>query len=677
MKNKIFHLGSTFKALSENEDGSVEIRGFASTAHKDRVGDIIETEAWTKGGLENFQSNPIILFNHDYDRPIGRATSIEATKDGLVMNAKISKTAGPIRDMVKEGILGAFSVGFRVKDAEYMVESDGYKIKDAELFEVSVVSVPANQAATFSLAKSFESDSEYREFLKQFKRVEPAELPADTSVNAQESAGDTAKVAEQATFQEKTMENEKGIDFDAITKAAAAEAAKAVSEQMAADRKAAEEAAARKAAEDEEFEKRVRVSVESNAEKLVSDIEKRFKEENESLEKIVGELREELTEKSAEIEKMRESKRVFADRGGNGDWKKEFAGDVVDNYFLGLATGKGWNTERGTELMQKVNEHSGVQVSSADFEQVVSTNIERDIQNELVLAPLFREIQMTSASMILPILPDAGYAEFTTNQTASGDAPHGNLAQRGDSYGSPYGGVDLAEKTLTVKKLISTSFLGNETEEDAILPILPLIRESMVRSHARAIENALLVGNMADGAFGTGGASFDGLVSLAVADSHTVTDTGGGSGGTFDAADALTAADLLDLRKRMGKYGVRPEEVVYLVSQEGYYNLLEDAEFQDANLVGDMATKLTGEIGQVFGSRVLLVDEFAAKAAGKFFACAVNPRNYVIPRLRGVTVETDYEVRQQRRVLVASQRLGFTDIIDAAASKYALKYAAA
>lgn len=676
MKNKIFHLGSTFKSLGENEDGSVEIRGFASTAHKDRVGDIIETEAWTKGGLENFQSNPIILFNHDYDKPIGRATSIEATKDGLVMNAKISKTAGPIRDMVKEGILGAFSVGFRVKDAEYMVESDGYKIKDAELFEVSVVSVPANQAATFSLAKSFESDSEYREFLKQFKRVDPAELSAETSVNAQESAGDTAKVAEKATFQEKTMEDEtKGIDVDAITKAAAAEAAKAVSEQMAAERKAAEEAAARKAAEDEEFEKRVRVSVESNAEKLVSDIEKRFKEENESLEKIVGELREELTEKSAEIEKMRESKRVFADRGGNGDWKKEFAGDVVDNYFLGLATGKGWSTERGTELMQKVNEHSGVQVSSADFEQVVSTNIERDIQNELVLAPLFREIQMTSASMILPILPDAGYAEFTTNQTASGDAPHGNLAERGDTYGSPYGGVDLAEKTLTVKKLISTSFLGNETEEDAILPILPLIRESMVRSHARALENALLVGNNADGAFGTSNASFDGLVALAVADSHTVTDTGGGSGGTFDATDALTAADLLDLRKRMGKYGVRPEEVIYLVSQDGYYNLLEDAEFQDANLVGDMATKLTGEIGQVFGSRVLLVDEFAAKAAGKFFACAVNPRNYVIPRLRGVTVETDYEVRQQRRVLVASQRLGFTDIIDAAASKFALKYA--
>ena len=145
--------------------------------------------------------------------------------------------------------------------------------------------------------------------------------------------------------------------------------------------------------------------------------------------------------------------------------------------------------------MQKVNEHSGTQVSSADFEQIVSTNIERDIQNELVLAPLFREIAMTSANMIIPILPDAGYAEFASAQTASGSSPHGNLETRGDTLGSPYTGVNLTERTFNTVKLISQSYLGNETEEDAIMPILPLIRESMVRSHARSIENAILAGN--------------------------------------------------------------------------------------------------------------------------------------------------------------------------------------
>jgi len=320
--------------------------------------------------------------------------------------------------------------------------------------------------------------------------------------------------------------------------------------------------------------------------------------------------------------------------------------------------------------MEKVNAHSGVEVSSADFEQIVSTNIERDIQNELVLAPLFREIPMTSANMIIPILPDAGYAEFTGNQAASGSSPKGNLDARGDSLGAPYNGVDLTERTISTSKLISTSYLGNETEEDAILPILPLIRESMVRSHARGIENAILAGNHDNGVYSSG--AFEGLLAAADSDNH---ETSAGASG-FAASDVVTAADLLGMRKNMGKYGVNPSDVVYIVSQDVYFNLLEDAEFQDANLVGDMATKLSGEIGQVFGSRVLLCDEFASKAAGIYGAVAVYTRNYVMPRLRGVTVESDYEVANQRRVLVASQRIGFTDLIDGATSKWAYAYKA-
>jgi hypothetical protein len=323
------------------------------------------------------------------------------------------------------------------------------------------------------------------------------------------------------------------------------------------------------------------------------------------------------------------------------------------------------------ETMEKVNTHSGMDVSSADFEQTVSTNIERDIQNALVLAPLFREIAMNSATQILPILPDAGYAEFTTNAQASGSAPHGNLDPRGDAYDPANGaGMVMTERTLSTKKLISQSYLGNETEEDAILPILPLIRESMIRSHARGIENAVLAGDDADGAYGTGGAAFEGLLHLARNDSDYTQTT------TAFASDSLTALQLLAARKNMGKYGIKPEDVVYVVSQSGYFQLLEDAEFQDVNLVGDAATKLSGEIGSVFGSKVIVCDEFATAAVSKFHAVAVYPRNFVMPRLRGMTVESDYEVGNQRRVLVASQRVGFIDLIDGATSKWALMYKA-
>jgi len=672
---KIFHWTNTFKMLSEDEDGGLDIKGSASTDALDRAGDIIEGNAWTKGGLDNFKNNPVILFNHNYDRPIGRAKEIGVTENGLELTARISKSAGEIKDLIKDGVLGAFSVGFKVKDADYISETDGYKIKDAELFEVSVVSVPCNQTAVFSLAKSFDSMEEYDQFKKNFIK-ETSSIDASAKIE-QSSEAKADKTETKMSEENKTPEVSPEFDLEAFAKQVADQTATSIAMKQA-EQKAKEEAEATAKAEVEATEKaeldaeqeKQKVVVKSSisgAEKLINDVAAKVEERQGDLESVVKELQSELSEKSEEIQAMRESKRIFQDRG-NKNWKEAFEGDIVDAKILGLATGRGYDTPYAKSVMEKVNAHSGVAVSSADFEQIVSTNVERDIQNELVLAPLFREIQMNSANMIIPILPDSGYAEFTTNQVASGSSPHGNLAQTGDTYGAPFGGVDLTEKTLSTHKLISQSYLGNETEEDAIMPILPLIRESIVRSHAKGIENALLLGNHSTGVYTSG--TFDGLIKMASADSDET------QSATAVASDTVTAAELLALRKNMGKYGVNPNDVTYIISQSAYFQLLEDAEFQDANLVGDMATKLTGEIGQVFGSRVLMCDEFPAQAANGYGAIAVYARNYVMPRLRGVTIESDYEVANQRRVLVASQRIGFTDLIDGATSKWAYKFKA-
>jgi hypothetical protein len=612
---------------------------------------------------------------------------LEVTDKGLEISGRISKAAGEIKDLVKDGVLGAFSVGFRVKDADYMTETDGYKIKDAELFEVSVVSVPCNQGATFSLAKSFDTMEDYEKFKKQF--IKANSVDSADAVKVEQPSGEKSQKMETDMSEEK-MNPETSPEFD-LDKFAAEAAEKAVAQyaMKQAELKAAEEKAQAEAAEEaakveanekavqeakQEEQKSVIQAGLSGAEKLMSDVEKRVNEKHEDLQEVVKSLESQLSEKSEEIMNIRESKRIFSDRTGTGDWKKAFENDIMDAKFLGLATGRGFDTDYAKGVMEKANNMSGVAVSSGDFEQVVSTNVERDIQNELVLAPLFREIPMSSANMIIPILPDSGYAEFTANQAASGSSPHGNLAQRGDAYNpGSAGGIDMAEKTLSTVKLISKSFIGNETEEDAIMPILPLIRESMVRSHARAIENAILAGNnSANGVFSSG--SFDGLIQLAAQDDSSGTHAT--ASGVAFASESLTASNLLDMRKKMGKYGINPSEVLYIVNQQEYYNLLSDAEFQDANLVGDMATKLSGEIGQVFGSRILLVDEFASPAVSKVHAVAVYPRNYVMPRLRGVTVESDYDVENQRRVLVASQRLGFTDLIDGATSVHIRSYKA-
>ena len=139
----------------KNAENGVIIEGFANKSVVDRGNDIIPASAWEKG-LENFKKNPVILFNHSPDVPIGTAQEIRATKEGLFLRAKISNSDDPvtsrIRNLIKDKTLRAFSVGFESKD-DNKNEDGVNEITKAELFEVSVVGIPMNQESIFSVVE--------------------------------------------------------------------------------------------------------------------------------------------------------------------------------------------------------------------------------------------------------------------------------------------------------------------------------------------------------------------------------------------------------------------------------------------------------------------------------------------------------------------------------------------
>ena len=639
---KIFNLTSTFKALDEDDSG-VHITGYASTKDFDRAGDTIVPEAWTKGGLNNFEKNPIILFNHNYDKPIGRATGLKVTENGLEMKAKISKSAPEnVATLVKEGILGAFSVGFRIKDADYLEETDGLKIKDAELFEVSVVSVPCNQAATFSLAKSFDSIEEYNEFKKTF--TNSVDLAGQSLAQDEDSlvASDTPDGTEKSVQKEMNMSEVQTpeIDLDAFAKKVAEETAAKIAIRQAeekaaaeADAKAAEEAEVAKAAQEEEVKQSIRTGIESGTERLLADVQKELNDRNANMEETLAQYKKELEEKSDEISKMRDSKRVFADRAQKSDISK-WGADFMSAHMLGVMTRKGWDTDFARDIQEKAGINYAA--NAADIDQEVSSQIEKEIMHELKVARLFREIPVNGGATVLPIQTDAGKAAFATSATS------GNLENRVEITNNQY---NAKQVTLNAYRLVSSTFMDNDVDEQVLINLMPMLVESVARAHGRAVEDAII----------NGSGSITGLDGYAVA-----------HGTTLDISDAtkLTAARLLAAREQMGKYGLMPSDVAYIVSQNSYFDLLNDANFQTLDEVGsDLAARVVGTIGAVYGSPVIVSEEFPAEAAGAPAAFAVNTRNYVVPRLRGVSVEQDYEVMNQRRVLVASQSLGFEEII--------------
>ena len=631
------------------EDGSVMIRGMASTADFDRAGDSISAEAWQKGGLKNFEKNPIILFNHDYDRPIGRATGMKAGPNGLELECKISKNApGNVAELVKDGVLGAFSVGFRVKDADYIKETDGLMIKDAELFEVSVVSVPCNQAATFSLSKSFDSNAEYEAFKKTFtNRVDLAgQSLAKDEVNTSSVASDTPQSVEKSTDQEIKMDNQ-NIDLEAFAKKVAEETAAKIAMKQA-EEKAAVAAQEKQALEQASFieaqEIKVKTGIQTGVEALMADVQSQLTAKDAKMDEVIAKFAKDLEEKSGEIEAMRNSKRTFGDRSEKGDLTK-FGQDFMHASLLGTMTGKGMNTDFARGVMEK----AGIDyaTNAGDIDQEVSRLIEKEITLNLRTAGLFREIKVNGAATVLPIQPDVEAAVFQTGAAATG-----NLENRGasDSTYKP------SQVILNAYRLISQTFMDNHVDEEVLINLMPMLIDSVARAHARAVDNAII----------NGSGSITGLDGYATADGSTLSIGGG---------DVLTAAALLAARKGMGKYGINPSDVAYVVSQARYYELIEDAGFADITDVGsDIATKLTGAIGAVYGSPVIVSDSFAAEAAGVPAAFAVNTRNYAIPRLRSVSVEQDYEVGNQRRVIVATQSLGFEELVaDTAGNRSAVK----
>ena len=647
--NKIFNLTSTFKAF-EDDDGSVSITGMASTKDFDRAGDSIVPEAWAKGGLSNFEKNPIILFNHDYNKPIGRATGLKVTEHGLEMKAKISKSApDSVAQLVKEGILGAFSVGFRIKDADYLEETDGLKIKDAELFEVSVVSVPCNQAATFSLAKSFDSVKEYEDFKKTF--TNSVDLAGQSLANDEDSfeASDTPDGTEKSVQKEMIMSEVQTpeIDLDAFAKKVAEETAAKIAIRQAeekaaaeAEAKAAEEAEQEKAAQEAEVKSAITTGIETGTEKLLADFQKDLNDRNNSMEETLAKYKQELEEKSDEIAKMRESKKVFADRAEKSDISK-WGQDFLNAHMLGVMTRKGWNTQYAMDLQEKAG--INYTANAADIDQEVSNLIEKEIQNELKVAALFREIPVNGAATVLPISVDVEPATFATNATS------GNLENRGASDSS----YKPKQVILNADRLISSTFMDNEVDEQVLINLMPMLIEGVARAHGRAVENAILNGN------GSNISGLDGHAAAATA-KH---DADGSSVASGNFA-TMTAAQLLAARKQMGKYGLTPSDIVYIVSQAMYYDLLSDSAFQTLDEVGnDLAVRVTGSLGAVFGSPVVVSEEFPSEAAGAPVAFACYTRNYVMPRLRGVTVEQDYEVMNQRRVIVATQSLGFEELV--------------
>jgi len=154
----------------EGEEGVIEGYG-AYLGNQDRVGDVIEKGAFRKA-IQKHNSGAMsvkMLYQHDYRKPIGVWNQMREDEKGLFVKGKIitgSHDGANAYALAKGGAIDGLSIGFVPLKWRIDSKSQVRTIEEIELYEISLVTFPANEKARIQSVKSDQLPKTVREFEK-------------------------------------------------------------------------------------------------------------------------------------------------------------------------------------------------------------------------------------------------------------------------------------------------------------------------------------------------------------------------------------------------------------------------------------------------------------------------------------------------------------------------------
>lgn len=139
------------------------IRGIATSPTMDRFGDVFDPLGAT------YAKELPLLLHHRQDTPVGTAWLGQATASGIPFEAEITKVEEPgavkmetdrAWDSVRHRLIRGASIGFIPRGARHeaieRLATGGLRFRQTEIVEVSLVTIPANQAATIAIVRSLD-----------------------------------------------------------------------------------------------------------------------------------------------------------------------------------------------------------------------------------------------------------------------------------------------------------------------------------------------------------------------------------------------------------------------------------------------------------------------------------------------------------------------------------------
>ena len=274
------------------------------------------------------------------------------------------------------------------------------------------------------------------------------------------------------------------------------------------------------------------------------------------------------------------------------------------------------------------------------------------LESQLAAALISQEIPMPTDPYTLPI------ATTRIKYRKGSEAPATTTADK----------IGLSDVTLKTAKLIGITDFSYEAAEDSIIPVLPMLMDDLAKGAVESLENAIINGDTAethqdkDITADDAAKLFDGLRKFALAQASCKVDM---------ATGGISAASILKMKASMGKYGLRPSDLLLVVSASGYNTMLGLDETLTVDKAGPgVARILTGVVPSIYNIPIIVSEAIkATNTSGVVDATNTNnikdsllllyKPSLILGSRRGFTVESEVDKKRQVNSLIASFRRDF------------------
>ena len=244
---------------------------------------------------------------------------------------------------------------------------------------------------------------------------------------------------------------------------------------------------------------------------------------------------------------------------------------------------------------------------------MASTVLQKVRDAQSVLSKLPTPLVMPTASWVVP----TEWADPTFYATSE------NTAGPGTEYTSSNAGTGSI--TLVSKKFSAVTYLSGELDEDSIVSIRPYVEGKIANAYTELLDKVMINGDTTtaatwnvnlDDAAPTAGTYYlhmNGFRKAAIDNSKTV------NAGTLDSTDFRAA------RKLLGKKGLNPDKLLWILGSDVYYKLLGLTQVETIEKFGTAATFVNGRLATVDGIEVVTNGDVPlTEADGKVSTTAGN-----------------------------------------------------